>query len=206
MRLYDETESQRSFDVGRCCLIVLDEGDELLVRATMAILDEECAEARGEHESLVERWLTRRNDVGALAPLWQRGIVVDTIEVAGPWDSLATIRARVISALRREPATTVASAHQSHAYLDGACLYFTFAGRPESDPDGYYRRCWDAASAATLEAGGALSHHHGIGLNRSRFVRAALGAGADVLGAIKEALDPAGILNPGVLGLGASRW
>jgi len=48
-----------------------------------------------------------------------------------------------------------------------------------------------------LAHGGNLSHHHGVGLNRSRFVAEALGAGVDVLQAVKDALDPHGILNPG---------
>ena len=52
-----------------------------------------------------------------------------------------------------------------------------------------------------LDAGGALSHHHGVGLNRARFVADALGAGFGVLQSVKDALDPNGILNPGKLGL-----
>ena len=52
-----------------------------------------------------------------------------------------------------------------------------------------------------LANGGALSHHHGVGLNRSRFMREALGAGFDVLQSAKSALDPNGVLNPGKLGL-----
>jgi alkyldihydroxyacetonephosphate synthase len=52
-----------------------------------------------------------------------------------------------------------------------------------------------------LEHGGALSHHHGVGLNRSRFVRDALGPAFGVLAAVKQSLDPHGILNPGKLGL-----
>jgi alkyldihydroxyacetonephosphate synthase len=49
--------------------------------------------------------------------------------------------------------------------------------------------------------GGSLSHHHGVGLNRARFMVDALGAGAmQTLEAIKAALDPKGILNPGKLG------
>jgi len=96
----------------------------------------------------------------------------------------------------------VASAHQSHSYLDGACLYFTFAGQPDADRrEGYYRAVWDAATRAVVDRGGALSHHHGVGLNRARFVSEALGPGLEVLGAVKEALDPHGILNPGKLGL-----
>ena len=76
----------------------------------------------------------------------------------------------------------VASAHQSHSYPDGACLYFTFAGKPpEADREAYYRAAWDAGQRAVLAAGGALSHHHGVGLNRARFVAEALGAGFGVL-------------------------
>ena len=54
---------------------------------------------------------------------------------------------------------------------------------------------------ATLAAGGALSHHHGIGLNRGRFLAEGLGGAFDVLVSLKAALDPHGILNPGKLGL-----
>ena len=49
--------------------------------------------------------------------------------------------------------------------------------------------------------GAAISHHHGIGLNRSRFLPEALGAGFDVLAGLKQTFDPAGILNPGKFGL-----
>ncbi len=101
--------------------------------------------------------------------------------------------------------TLAASAHQSHAYTDGACLYFTFGGRgPEGDAawrEDYYRRCWDAVTSATLAHGAAISHHHGIGLNRSRFLPGALGTGFDVLRGLKATFDPSGILNPGKFGL-----
>jgi alkyldihydroxyacetonephosphate synthase len=55
--------------------------------------------------------------------------------------------------------------------------------------------------AATAACGGALSHHHGIGLNRGSYMRPYLGEGFDILVALKTALDPQGILNPGKLGL-----
>jgi alkyldihydroxyacetonephosphate synthase len=60
---------------------------------------------------------------------------------------------------------------------------------------------WDAGQRAVLAHGGNLSHHHGVGLNRSRFVAEALGSGFAVLVALKHALDPKGILNPGKIGL-----
>jgi alkyldihydroxyacetonephosphate synthase len=95
-----------------------------------------------------------------------------------------------------------ASCHLSHSYSDGACLYFTFLAQPPSDEiEATYVAMWDAGQTAALAGGGNLSHHHGIGINRGRFMATALGEGLSVLVAIKHALDPHGILNPGKLGL-----
>jgi alkyldihydroxyacetonephosphate synthase len=140
--------------------------------------------------------------------------VVDTVEVAARWAALPLLYRSVLDALAGVEGTLVASSHQSHAYTDGACLYFTFAGRPAwaDDADqthgrvrewaeGYYRRAWEVVTEATMAAGGAISHHHGIGLNRARFLPGALGPAFGVLAEVKLALDPRGILNPGKLGL-----
>jgi alkyldihydroxyacetonephosphate synthase len=135
--------------------------------------------------------------------------------VAGPWTVLPTLAREVPDALRSIEGTLVASVHQSHAYADGACLYFTFAGRAGDGPSGpadadprdlspaesYYRAAWDAVSETVVRHGAAISHHHGIGVNRGRFLPDALGTGLGVLEKIKAALDPHGILNPGTLGL-----
>jgi alkyldihydroxyacetonephosphate synthase len=53
---------------------------------------------------------------------------------------------------------------------------------------------------AALNAGANLSHHHGVGLNRARFMKDALGSAFVVLQALKTTLDPHNILNPGKLG------
>jgi alkyldihydroxyacetonephosphate synthase len=203
IRLYDSIEAQRSYQTGeRAVLLVLDEADAGIVDATMAIVDEECAAAEPLDDGLLDRWLEHRNDVSALEALTRRGIVVDTMEIAGRWRDLPRIYERTREAILAVPGAMVASAHQSHSYLDGACLYFTFAGNPgDAPPDDLYRAIWDAGTRAVLAEGGALSHHHGIGLNRARFVRDALGDAFDVLVAVKHALDPKGILNPGKLGL-----
>ena len=206
LRLYDETESLRNFEVPQCALIVLDEGDPLLVKATMEIVREECREATVLDPALVEQWIAHRNDVSALAPLWEHGIVVDTMEVAGPWATLQVMHEKVTAALKSIDGVVVASVHQSHAYLDGACLYFTFAGKPEGDYTAFYRRAWDEASRAVLGCGGTLSHHHGIGRNRARFVAEALGSAYPLLVSLKAMLDPLDILNPGALGIGGEPW
>jgi alkyldihydroxyacetonephosphate synthase len=57
-----------------------------------------------------------------------------------------------------------------------------------------------------LRHGGALSHHHGVGRNRARFVPDALGSAFSVLQALKRQLDPDNIMNPGVLGIGGEPW
>jgi alkyldihydroxyacetonephosphate synthase len=206
LRLYDSTESRRLFGVDACALIVLDEGDEYLVAATMSIVGEQCARTAELGRELVDTWLEHRNDVGSLAPLWEGGICVDTVEVAGAWSSLAAMSESVLATLRQLPDTLAASVHQSHAYIDGACLYFTFAGRPDGDPTDYYRTAWDAVTRDVLARGGALSHHHGVGRNRARFMADALGDSFDLVRSLKAVLDPNNVLNPGVLGLGGPPW
>jgi alkyldihydroxyacetonephosphate synthase len=184
----------------------------VIVESTLRICDEECATARRLDDELVARWLDERNDTSALGPLWKANIVVDTIEVAGRWSVLAELADDVVKTLGDLDGTLAASVHESHAYPDGACLYFTFGGRrpvggaPGDDAElawqeAFYRQAWDSATACVLRHGAAISHHHGIGLNRGRFVAGSLGTGLDVLASIKRALDPAGILNPGKLGL-----
>ena len=165
----------RSFDVEGCALIVLDEGDARLVDATMAIVDEECAtateldDARGD----VARAPQRRGRPGAaLGARRRRRHDRGRGQLGARCTRCVTA---VIDALGAMPGITVASVHQSHAYLDGACLYFTFAGRPDDDGR-LLPRAWDGATHEVLAAGGALSHHHGVGRNRARFVADALGA------------------------------
>ena len=146
------------------------------------------------------------------------GIVADTIEISGSWRPCRRSTAGALAGLTAIDATIAASAHQSHSYVDGGCLYFTSAGRPAPDgalaadgfpgadggpgadsgpgakggrpAEAYYRQAWDAVLSATTRAGGALSHHHGIGLNRARYMPGYLGAAFDVLVAVKSALDP----------------
>ena len=203
LRLYDATEADRSYHTGAVhLLLMLDEGDAHITEATRRVVDEECAAAEPADVGHVEHWLHNRNDVSALEALISRGLVVDTMEIAGPWRALPEIYAQTTAAITAVEHTLIASAHQSHSYLDGGCLYFTFAGRPPAGQrETSYRAVWDAGTDAVLARGGSLSHHHGVGINRARFMPDALGAALGVLGAIKGALDPNGILNPGKLGL-----
>ena len=220
LRLYDGHESRSSFGVDDACvLIVLDEGDAALIDAVMTVVASECASAEVLDPALVQHWWDRRQDVSALETAVRAGLTVDTIEVAASWSVLPALYREVIAGVGALAGTLIVSAHQSHTYSDGACLYFTFAGLPEgggaegagggagsgggngSAGDSYYRRVWDLVMALTIARGATISHHHGIGLNRGRYLPEALGSAFEVLVALKEALDPNGILNPGKLGL-----
>ena len=213
LRLYDAVESKRGHggDGTQCVLLVLDEGEIGLVEATLGVVEDECAAASPASLDLVEQWLTHRNDTNALQELTRKRFVVDTMEIAAPWSKLATIFDAALEALMAVPNARAASCHLSHSYLDGACLYFTFAASsPPDEIEATYVAMWDAGQRAVLTAGGNLSHHHGVGLNRARFMAESMGSSLNVLQSLKDTLDPGGILNPGKLGLsspfGAVGW
>jgi alkyldihydroxyacetonephosphate synthase len=205
LRLYDARESRRHFDTprGQCVLLVYDEAAPALVAGNMAVVEDACAREGAEllDPHLVDHWLERRNDVTALETAVRGGIVVDTTEISGRWRDLPAIYDAVVAAMDSLPGTLACTSHQSHAYTDGACLYFTWAGTPSDDTggvEGYYNAAWELVTNTVLAHGGALSHHHGVGLNRGRFLVDALGHPAyDALCAVKSSLDPQGILNPG---------
>lgn len=208
LRLYDDAEARRNFEVEReAVLVVIDEGDPVIVETMMRVVDEECRrDGRPLDSSIASHWLEHRNQLPSLDDLVRAGIVVETVEIAGTWAALPGIYRDATEALRAVDGTITASAHQSHAYTDGACLYFTFAGRPDPDiaegrGEDYYRKAFGAVMRATQSHGGAISHHHGVGINRAGYMADYLGAGFGVLASIKSALDPNGVLNPGKLGL-----
>ncbi len=219
LRLYDPIESARSHggDGKETIVLVLDEGHQKIVDATLATVDEffTACGAIQHPEDRVAHWLQHRNDTTALQGLTKKGFVIDTMEVTVPWSKLDDVYEAVREAALATPHAVSASAHLSHSYLDGACLYFSLASRPPRDTpldeiDTTHRALWDAAQRAALRAGANLSHHHGVGLNRSRYMHEALGSSFDTLQHIKDALDPTGIMNPGKMGFhdrfGASGW
>jgi alkyldihydroxyacetonephosphate synthase len=218
LRLYDAIESQRSHggDGKNSTLIVLDDGEQEIVDATLAVVDR-CARRHGAvsaTEDRVDHWLAHRNDTSGLQALTHKGFVIDTMEVAAPWSNMDDVYARVCAAVSAVPGARSISAHVSHSYLDGACIYFTFVGQISSrdindattaEHQALYLAIWNAAQRAALNGGGNLAHHHGVGLNRGRFMRDAMGEAFNVLVAMKQALDPQDLLNPGKLGLPTKR-
>jgi alkyldihydroxyacetonephosphate synthase len=133
------------------------------------------------------------------------GVAVDTLETAVAWSRIERTHVSVIRALEDamhvHAGAGVAMAHLSHSYRDGACLYFTILYPIDPSRD---LQQWSAikreATDAVLEAGGTLSHHHGVGKDHARWMPAEKGVLAmRALQAIKNTVDPSGVMNPGKL-------
>lgn len=135
---------------------------------------------------------------------WQTaGHYMDTIEITGAWSALPEMYRRMRGAALALHADMHFGAHWSHAYAEGACQYMTLRLPPmdEATALALHARAWDEIQGLTVALGGSIAHHHGVGAFRGPWMRAELGTGLDVLQAIKDALDPGNLLNPGKLGL-----
>jgi alkyldihydroxyacetonephosphate synthase len=208
LRLYDNLESGLQFGLPDTnVLLIADEGARPLVDAGIALGVAECHAVGGaelDGGTIFERWLDTRYLTGKSAEGFARnpGFVADTLEMIGRWRDLPAIYDEVVAAIAGVPGTLAGSAHQSHAYTDSACLYFSLRGDVEPGRRAeWYRQAWDAANAVILKHGATLSHHHGVGLLRAPYMVPSLGAAFGVLRQVKAALDPENLLNPGKLGL-----
>ncbi len=94
--------------------------------------------------------------------------------------------------------------HFSHWWRWGASLYDRFLLKdPPADPreaQDLHDRIWDVAVRTSLEHGGMINEHHGVGLKLSRFMKDQYGAAWPLVERIKHAIDPHGIMNPGKVG------
>jgi alkyldihydroxyacetonephosphate synthase len=136
--------------------------------------------------------------------LLDAGALVETLETVTFWAALPGLYAAVAGALRDTLAglgtPPAVLCHISHVYPAGASLYFTVACAQLEDPIAQWEAAKAAAGEAILAAGGSITHHHGVGADHRDLYPREVGAlGVEVLRAVKRTLDPAGILNPGVL-------
>jgi alkyldihydroxyacetonephosphate synthase len=137
--------------------------------------------------------------------LMSMGAMVETLETSHTWTELAGLHAAVGGAIRDSLAGQgtpgLVFCHLSHAYADGASLYFTFISRSREGAEvEQWRQVKRAACEAIVAAGGTITHHHAVGRDHAPYMEAEVGrTGLDVLRAVKAQLDPAGIMNPGKL-------
>jgi alkyldihydroxyacetonephosphate synthase len=205
MRLYDaEDTAFNGFDVptGSLGLVVAAAGLEEVAAAEGRAIKRLTAAASDLGEGPWQHWERHRFDISAerLTNLLQpAGSFLDTIEVAGPWTVLPGLHGRVKSAIGQDG---FALCHFSHAYEQGCCAYFTFGGSADTEDEARarYERAWEGAMTAALELGATISHHHGTGQARARWVADEMGGWMTVWRAVKNGLDAAGIMNPRAMG------
>jgi alkyldihydroxyacetonephosphate synthase len=133
------------------------------------------------------------------------GLITDTFETAVTWNRFEEFHANVLStaqsAVNRICGTGQITCRVTHVYPDGPAPYYTVLapGKRNSQLEQ-----WDeiksAVSPAVLEFGGTITHHHAVGRDHRPWYDQQRPEGfARVLRAAKAALDPTGVLNPGVL-------
>ncbi|MBD0323070.1 MAG: FAD-binding oxidoreductase [Aldersonia sp.] len=137
--------------------------------------------------------------------LARRSMIVETFETACTWDKFDMLHDAVTAAARSALAEIcgggIVTCRFTHVYPDGPAPYY---GIYAPGRWGSTISQWDdvkaAVSEAILSAGGTITHHHAVGRDHRRWYdRQRPAAFAAALEAAKNALDPAGILNPGVL-------
>ena len=212
LRGYDETDAQLGFGAlnhttGCVALAGFPAGPPGLdarKQAATAILQTTGAELGSRYG---EHWWQHRNDaVQTFAQImgpertFGTGVIVDTMEVAGLWSAVP----RLYGAIKIELSAhaQAVACHLSHLYPSGSSLYFTFliTGADDHEAETTYRAAWQQAAHACTEAGGTITHHHGVGRLKAPFLGAELGeTGLGLLDTIRAALDPAGIMNPKAL-------
>jgi alkyldihydroxyacetonephosphate synthase len=167
----------------------------------------ESESADAHREGSAERWRTAFIRMPyARERTVPRGIINDTFETAITWDRFEafhdSIKAATEAAMREATGRPgQITCRFTHVYPDGPATYFTFhaLGR-----HGRLLEQWqaikNAASDALIEAGGTITHHHAVGRDhRPWYDRQRPELFATALKAAKHALDPRGMLNPGVL-------
>lgn len=211
VRLYDTEDSEiflrnHPGTASGPLLILSFEGPRASERGQAAV--RLCPRAEPGTPDLVAHWWDHRNDavhefrllMGGEGLLGPHGLV-ETMEVSGTWTVLRDLYHDMKETLGAS--TDLIGCHLSHVYADGACLYFTLAAACNDDEEAHARLegWWEEGMRVCLERGGSISHHHGIGRTKARWLEGELGGWMAVLRAVKQALDPKNIMNPGALGL-----
>lgn len=210
VRLYDEretasrTEGIAAFADRPVMANIVVCGEPGLVAAEAALVRSFAAEA-GAMETETrpfDEWRATRYK--SISKLWQdKGYYNDTIEVTVNWSRAAALYEAIEKQVPGIFPEAHFSAHWSHVYPEGVCQYMTIRlpQMPQDEALPLHARLWELLEGETLAHGGSIAHHHGSGLFRGPWMDDELGVGMDLLRAVKQAIDPQNLFNPGKLGL-----
>lgn len=216
IRLSDETETgiglAQHGRVGKalakgCSAVTVFEGDAASVaerhERTARVLTG--AGGRPTGPASAEEWARGRFGAPYLRDaLLDHGAFCETLETAATWAELADLKTAVTDAIRsgfaEHGSKSLIMCHISHIYPTGAALYFTIIGNLRGDVLDEWNRIKAGVNDAVLAHGGTISHHHGVGRDHAPWFSREVGEGGiRLLRAVKDELDPSGIMNPGAL-------
>jgi len=212
IRLYDENETRfvlsrfKSPPEGACVLNFMYGATKDLVQLESRTVAEICREGRAEDlgPDPSRHWWENRFDLYYPSAMnLGPGMLYDVLDVASNFANLEKMYWSVRRAIEKLGVSTMS--HFSHFYPDGGNIYVIFVGRGASpeEIETKYEQVWNAGLEAAHQAGGTVSHQHGVGILKAPWMPKEHGpAGFALLQSIKQYLDPNNILNPGKLGLG----
>ena len=210
-RLYDQPETaiwcgDDGESSAQSVILMLEfAGDKAVASAENGVALAICAKSNGVTvpSTALEKWKSKRFQSHSDVFVSEGGFY-DTIEVSAPWSEQTGLYDGICHEVaQRFGSLASVSAHWSHAYSDGACMYITMRN-PNADDDTGFRihgEIWETVMRKCLERNVCISHHHGVGFFRVNWLSKELNEGLSLLQGLKNAIDPKHILNPGKLGL-----
>lgn len=190
----------------RCLMFVAAEGSKSYTKQVVSSIKKIAKKhnAFSTGAKPTKKWLEQRYSSAYLRdPLMDIGVMTDTLETAVLWDNLVPCW-KAVRAYLKSREKTVAMVHISHVYENGANLYFTFLSPMKKGDELQDYTAFHKGIIETIQANkGSLSHHHGVGRTLAPWMKQELGTKSiELMQAIKNHLDPNGIMNPGnTLGL-----
>ena len=199
-RLAEIYLNYRGYDTEhRCILFVYLDGEKDSSKNDMDVVTKSCKNFNGISlgEGPAKQWYDTRYDIPFLRENFlEAGILLDTLETSTTYDKLQTVHDKTLETLQKY--CPFAMCHLSHVYPQGASLYFTFVAIEDyAWDDLLLEKIRKAVVTGFLEHGATISHHHGVGTALKAYLpgeREKLANG--LLKAIKDYLDPKGIMNP----------
>lgn len=214
IRLYDKNSTQRivkrvlGIDVQGTYMVIGSDGTQEAVDLEMKAIHEICSGQEGEDlgQELGEHWWNHRYDFyfPPLSPMLPQ--MFGTVETTATFAKIYSIYQAKKRVIEQDFADWNPSyiGHFSHWFPWGVMLYDRFIiDKPPQDADEaiqLHTQIWAKSARASIENGGTLNDHHGIGFKLGWLMPEQYGNAWPVLQGIKDSLDPQGIMNPGKLG------
>jgi alkyldihydroxyacetonephosphate synthase len=209
-RLHDAYEAEETYPAyvqpGESILFFVAYGPKGVETLTGDAITEICLSHGGRviGSKPVDHWFEVRNNVCyALDRHYKAGNVGDSIEVSANWSDIGEIyKAACARGMEEVDDVVQFSAHSSHSYVQGTNMYFVtrFKGSDNLEQnEKRFLQVYTAIMEETLKRGGSICHHHGVGKYRTRWIEQEHGSAYQLLGKVRDALDPNGIMNKGTL-------